>query len=68
MKFEKLFILCIELKRITKNAYNNRMNLIQILSYKTDTLFINLGNSKNSDSRRRVFKDFGDKNKFKEKR
>ena len=38
-------------KEITKNVYNNIMNSINV-KYKMDTIFMNSGNSKTSDSHR----------------
>ena len=51
MKSDKLYIFCIEKKKITKKVYNNIMNSIK--SWKRmDTIFMNSENSKTSDPHR----------------
>ena len=48
MKLDKLYILCIEKKKLLKKAYNNIINSIK-LKNRMDTIFMNSENSKTSD-------------------
>ena len=48
----KLYILCVEQKRLLKKVYNNIMNSSIKLSDRMDTIFLNSGNSKKSDLHR----------------
>ena len=53
MKLDKLYILCIEKKKLLKKAHNNIINSIK-LKNRMDTIFMNSENSKTSDPYRQL--------------
>ena len=57
MKYVKSYILCIKQKK-SKKVYNNIMNSVKLLN-RMDTIFMNSGKGKTSDSQRLLFSLLG---------